>query len=228
LNWGKVITVQHGGTSLSQVYTIFVANGLIYHNGVGSDTFLLYTNGETVDLVYENGDVYVVNHKTATGVTNSGTITFAATTTAPTKGTATITVDKILWSRDGKFANVEWHYTQTAAGTATAGTGDYKFPMPANMQIDTTNITLFTTVIGGGALQTITNNMGHFLARGATEMLSGAVVAFDADFVRFMGLADGVAGAGTTSAIGATKSPLTTAAIAFHAVARIPISGWAA
>lgn len=225
-NTGKEFILCHNGTSLTQVYTLNTTSAQTI-GGVASGTYKLNVNGERVVIFSDGANWQVDRHTYQTTATDTGAITFAATTTAPTKGTATITVDQLMWTPiGGNLARVEWHYTQTAAGTATAGAGDYKFPMPANMTIDTTNITLFTTVIGTGALANTTNLVGHFTGKSNTQNLVGGVVAYDSGFVRLIGCADAAAGAGVAGAVSAGWSPLTTAAVSFHAVAVLPISNW--
>lgn len=67
--------------------------------------------------------------------TNAGTLTFGATTTAPTKGTTT--VDNVRYRQLGaKQWEVSIAFNQTVGGTA--GSGDYLFTLPNGLSFDTT------------------------------------------------------------------------------------------
>jgi hypothetical protein len=63
---------------------------------------------------------------------DAGPITITATTTNPTKGTATI--DSAKWRQVGDHYEVEYTYRQTTAGTA--GSGEYRFSLPSGIEFD--------------------------------------------------------------------------------------------
>lgn len=145
---GQEFVIIHGGTSLTQVYTL-TGNGA---ETIGSaNTYGMYTAGETLKVFSDGAGYVILNHQATTPVASPGTITFGATTTPPTKGTA-VTVDTVSWSRNGQFATVRYNYAQTSAGTA--GTGDYLVTTPTGINIDTSLLTAYTGSVGTG-LQSI-------------------------------------------------------------------------
>lgn len=139
----------------------------------GYYTFTISSGNATLGATYtNNGNTYTVAKTVAAGLTvvmtgpaapaASGTLTkttgtgdatltfstfsgsayrISGTTTAPTfYGTPII--NKMIWRRSGKFVTVKVSYQWTVAGLG--GTGDYIFPMPLNITIDTTYYPLYT------------------------------------------------------------------------------------
>lgn len=140
---------------------------------VGFYTFTISAGNATIGATYtNNGNTYTVAKTVAAGSTvvmtgpaapaASGTLTkttgtgdatltfstfsgsayrISGTTTAPTfYGTPII--NKMIWRRSGKFVTVKVSHQWTVAGLG--GTGDYLFPMPLNITIDTTYYPLYT------------------------------------------------------------------------------------
>jgi len=153
---------------------------------------------------------------------NAGPNTISATTTAPTKGTATITNDNLWWRRVGGNMEIRMEYSQTAAGTATAGSGDYLFQIPSGYSIDLNKVAEYTTVNGSRA----TNVVGSFFAEGGASNLIGYVVVYDGTHVRYQGNS----GNGTTSpdfgTVGSADNGLTNASLNYAATYSVPIAGW--
>lgn len=150
---GRQIVIKHGGTSLTQVYTLLTTSGQTI-GGVASGSYALYTNGETLVLISDGANWQISGHKTGTAWVNSGLIGITAISGGnPTKGTTT--QDKMLWRRDGTDVICQFFYIQSTAGTNGGGT--YLFALPANITIDTTLFPAMTTagqvanVIGTGA-----------------------------------------------------------------------------
>lgn len=139
-NSGKILTIKHGGTSLTQVYTI---DGNGSETIGGATTYILYTNGETLKIQSNGTNWIILDHKTETDWTSIGTITITGSTTNPTKGTGTV-VDDLQWMRtsNGRFARIRWRYSHTVAGTD--GSGIYRFGLPSNMTADTTLYPVYT------------------------------------------------------------------------------------
>lgn len=173
---GKSIIIQHNGTSLSQVYTLNTTSSQTI-GGIATGVYQLFTKGEALTLASDGSNWQILDHKTLTGVINAGALTITGSTTSPTKGTNTI--DKFLWSRDGSNMNFWYHYNQTAAGAA--GTGDYSLNLPTGLTIDSSLVTLNTTVyglstadlqamtiFGSGHLSAVTSNMVVYAATTST------------------------------------------------------------
>lgn len=104
--------------------------GLIVYNtasaGTGGDAV-------TPGYYYFNGTIWT--RMDPEGWSTGVSITFGATTTAPTKGTPSIDYVKYR-NIGGKEYEVEYNYLQTTAGTA--GSGDYLFTLPSGLQFDLT------------------------------------------------------------------------------------------
>lgn len=81
-NIGKPIIVQHGGTSLTQVYTINTTSSQHLHGGNGSIAsggFALYTAGEVLEVISNGTDWDITRHVASTGWTSVGASKFSAT-----------------------------------------------------------------------------------------------------------------------------------------------------
>lgn len=157
-NSGKRFTIIHAGTSLTQVYTLNTTSGQTI-GGVASGSYKLITNGEALTIESDGSNWAIVEHKTQTSWTDGGTITITAETSNPTKGT--LDIDKFWWRRVGSDIYLKYQYTQTALGSAAAGTGNYIFALP---------ITVNTTVIPavGGVLDSdmvATTNLKSIIGR---------------------------------------------------------------
>jgi hypothetical protein len=227
-NAGKVLRFKHAGTSLTQVYTI---DGNASETIDGSTTYALYTNNESVEIISDGSNWHVTNHQCGVDWVDAGANTVTGTTSNPALGSNTIVKNKIYWSRGGncKEAKIWINLAWSATSGATLGSGDYMFALPSNITMDTTNIALFTTVVGSGALSSITNNLGIHDARCGTVQRHDAVVAYDSTHVRFCGLSDGTAGAGTAGCVSADSAGTcgyTTANQYMMAQFTIPVSGW--
>lgn len=136
---GKMYTIKRTDMTLANTVSI---SGTID----GLTAWKLCTKDESYTIQSNGTTYYMLDHKTATDSVDAGTMTIGGTTTAPTYGTATISQNKVLWRREGKFAVITWRYAHSAAGTATAGSGDYLYNLPTGLVVDTTNITPYTTV----------------------------------------------------------------------------------
>lgn len=149
----------------------------------------------------------------------------------PTKGTATIVVDKMRWRRVADSMHIRMEYRQTAAGTATSGTGDYLFGIPAGFSIDTSKVTVLGGVtIGSNVFVTANNAVGiaSWTGNGAgVQIPSGFVMVYDTTRVRVVGILTQVAGNNSSMQVaGSTGSPLTVANQQFMLDFVVPIVGW--
>lgn len=295
---GQGVVFRHNGTSLSQAYTLNTTSAQTI-NGVASGSYILQTNGETLQLVSDGSNWQIVNHITVTpwvdaGVMNptstsayiftitsssvtagavytnnsqnyyvtltiaslttltasgtgaplsSGTLTkvsgtgpatiafSAVASSVPTKGTATITADHNWWRRVGNNMECRMEFTSTAAGTASAGTGDYLFwplgSFNANLAIDTTALTAFGGAAIGAALPNPTNIVGNGWQRASTSTGGAASVSvYDSTKIRFFAISanQGITG-GNVGAIGSALSSLASTST-YQATYSIPIVGW--
>lgn len=225
-NLGKVFSVVHNGTSISQVYTIDPAGAELIN---GQSTYQLFTNGEVLRFVSNNVSWTVLSHSaqtnwsTLTPLPTTGYVT--ATTTSPTL-TATTIVSQVSWRRDGRDALVTLDY-KAANGTGAAGNGDYIFLMPGSLIADTTLVTAYSVVVGSGAGGWViqnTNTLGFGDAFSGTNTLNGTVTLFDSTHFRICGSGGpsntfgGCAGNGSV--------PIGTNNGGFSANFRVPIVGW--
>lgn len=154
-NAGRHLVIKHAGTSLTQVYTI---DGNGAETIDGTTTYILYTNGETLELVSDGANWLVVSHRAQTPLIDAGTMTINGTTTNPTKASSP-NRDSVYWKRDGDMVDVIFVYHKDGAATgAAAGAGDYIFVLPTNIAIDTTihpgstlttgNLNFYTLAVG--------------------------------------------------------------------------------
>jgi hypothetical protein len=136
----RPVTIQHQGTSLTQVYTIKgnVADNIIAADGT-ANTYLLYTNGEEITLIPDGTSWYVTQHRAETDWVDDGAIVINATTTGPTKPT-TPDMDKCYWRRSGNRVFARYVFQVSSAAGSAAGTGNYLVSWPASLAIDTTVI----------------------------------------------------------------------------------------
>ena len=215
---GVTLIFHHAGTSLSMVYTL---DGYASETIGGSTTVALYTNGETLSIrpnVAGTGWI-IVSHYAQTAWVSDGVTVIGATTTAPTKGSVQ-TVDRLMWMRDGQNLIGRIEFRQTNATGSAAGTGDYLFKaVPTGAAIDTSFVTVYTTVEGSGGW-TANSSVGL----GFNSMTSEGtmnVIPYDTTQVRFSENGDA-----TSGFISAGHKNLTNTNMAYCVTYSVPISGW--
>ena len=215
---GQTYRFVHNGTSLTQVYTItpFGAQTI-----GGYSTYPLYTAKEWVDLKSIGTGWLVSNHFAQTDWASAGTITIHATTTNPTKGD-TQTHDIIRWRRSGTDAHIRMNFRQTSSTGSAAGTGDYIFLVTAIGSIDTTKVDVYATVEGWNSSYQNAFTVGNAQFGNGTNMADGAVVVYDASYVRIFAI-DSVPNAG---ALASTGYPLTGANIFYSLNFVVPMANW--
>lgn len=152
----------------------------------------------------------------ASNMIAGGTVTIGAVTTPPTKGTTT--TDKVVWTRFGQFLYAYYEYVQTGAGSA--GSGNYLISLPAGLSVDTTIITVNTTI------NTVTGNsttLGTFngFAAGASQWDGVAAVPYSATQFRISGLFGA-----TANVFGSANCALSNTTVTFGGYIICPISGW--
>lgn len=184
----------------------------------GSTTRLMHTQYESYHLRSDGTEWFVINHYAKTPLTSAGTIGIGATTTPPVKGT--IGTDKVLWAREGRFLYAYYEYVQTAAGSGTAGSGNYLFDLPASLSMDTGVITVNTTI------NTVTGNstsIGTFsaFAAGASGGYGLTASPYSATQFRIYGLFGGVA-----NVAGSGNCALNNTTVTYGGWIRVPALNW--
>lgn len=185
----------------------------------GASDWKLYTVNETLEVQSDGTSYYQIKHDTETAWSSTATITITGTTTNPTKASSVV-VDTIRWRRHGNMAEIWLSYKHTSATGTAAGSGDYEFATPTNLTMDTTDISLYTTVLGNSAPSS-PNNIGHGSAVNGTTNSPCIISAYDSTHVRILpygNTANGSVASGNFAITGAT--------IAYHATYMAPISGW--
>lgn len=238
---GQAIILQHGGTSLTQVYTINTTSSqTIGVDAIASGAYALYTKGELLHLVSDGANWLIQEHKTNTAwstpvswVASGSAQIIGAITTAPTIGSATVTRDALMWRRMGDSAQVRLHFHKTVSGTATAGTGDYLFPMPANMTIDTTNLPVNTVAIGqpSNSMDQAQSVVGTGMAvsnNATTQVWMGSLLVYSTSAVRFYGI-QSASGDAAEGAIGSASNGFYlsySAIVGYYMDFTVPVTGW--
>ncbi len=215
----KIYRISKTDTSLSNAITIGTTSSQTI-GGIAGGSYVLHTGSETLTVVSDGANWQILEHRTDTGETDSGAVTITGTTTNPAKGTTSN--DHIIWSRHGKVAHIRYVYTQTAAGSGSAGSGDYLFAMPTNLTIDTTNIALYTTVVGIATIKP-TNSFGTSMIYNSSSgyAMVGSVYIYDSTHFRIGGYGDGVEGMAASG-----EMELNATTVTFNADFDVPISGW--
>lgn len=150
---------------------------------------------------------------------DAGPITLTATTTNPTKGT--VTLDRVLWRRVGDSMELQYDYRQTGAGTA--GSGTYKFGIPAGYLIDTTKVAVrYGTDQENGS----TVGAAHIFNQSANNQIGTAFV-LDSGSLGILGAIDASNPAADRVVSGTyTDLNLAGANRTYSIHATVPIAGW--
>jgi hypothetical protein len=219
---GKQITLIHGGTSLTQVYTLATTSGQTI-GGIASGSYVLHTNGEVTVLESDNANWRIVSRKTETAWNSSGAIAITATTTNPTKPSG-VTDDDLSWRRVGSMVHIRGRYRQSNNTSANNGSGDYLIALPSGIVIDTAITGTFTTVEGWNSYFDMdTQDLGKFQLGATDTYIIGGVSVYDTTKVRFYGAAL-AAGGFFASALGFFTTGSNPAWITFDFL--VPVSGW--
>jgi len=130
---GKIFTIKHGGTSLSQVYTLNTTSAQTI-GGIASGSYILYTAGETLTIQSNNANWIILDHYAQLAMASytpgtSGTFSTNATWTGK-------------WGRDGAFmiGSTQCDF----AGATDAATN-------ANMRLPTNTPNIVTGDVLGGS-----------------------------------------------------------------------------
>lgn len=187
---------------------------LIYHVGTTSALSYTFAMGEVAVSPSESSFIPL-----SSDFKDAGTVTFEATTTSPTKGTATIVRDKIWYRRDGQFAEFRFEYNHSTAGTATSGSGTYLIKLPDSLQIDLDYVTVNTSASATPAHSYAIGLMTASLPGSSAMMV--AVQAYSATQVRFVGMIGGGVNIWTSAVTGFSNADLKVGGFF-----KVPIKGW--
>ncbi len=161
----------------------------------------------------------------STAVVNTGVTTWAAATTAPTKGTTV--KDKVLMWREGQFACGIVEYQQSAAGSA--GSGLYYLDIASNLavigasEIDTN---LISTSTPSGTFDGGTSVGFASWTRSAALNAKGNVAVFSATRLSFHYVAGNVDGTAGTGPLSNSTTFFGYATGTFSCFFKVPIKGW--
>lgn len=153
-NAGREIEIFHDGVDFTDVVTLKTTSAQTI-GGYASGAYKLCTNGESIRLRSNGTNWKIINHFCMTVWSQPREVGLGASTTAPTKGTATIYVDELRWRRVGDSAEIMFAFRKTASGSATAGAGDYLILVPTGMVIDTAKVGNDSTAESSGGSQSL-------------------------------------------------------------------------
>lgn len=220
---GKRIIIQKVNAELNAITLTTFGSENFTGNFTAATTYQLWTKGEVVTLLSDGTSIKVIGHESNTEWVSNGVIAIGATTTAPTKADG-ITIDRMLWRREGKDLIGRLEYAQSNTTNAVAGSGDYLFTaVPTGITIDSSLVTFYTTVESNGVYGS-TNWVGAASFNTGTVCSAGGVVAYGTTQVRLFGVFDN-GGKGAMSSGGVN---LTIAGISAIAEYRVPITEWKA
>lgn len=219
-NAGKILVIKHSGTSLTQVYTLNTTGGQTI-GGVTSGAYALYTNGETLTIQSDGSNWVILGHLTSTEWVSAGAITFGAVTTAPTKGT--VSVDRLLWRREGDSADLKYEYYQTNATGAAAGSGGYFLTLPTNMTADSNKCSIVAPTLALDEISSIRSYIGQGYL-GNLGSASGDLLGFLYSTTQIWARAGDWYN--TANVWGSGYYPLNGGSYSLGFIATVPISGW--
>lgn len=215
-NSGKQFTLEHGGTSLTQIYTLATTSAQTI-GGIASGAYVLYTNGECLKVESNGANWIIVDHYANTEWIDAGTLTIGAVTTGPTKGTTT--TDKVYWKREGNICLLKYRYVQTGAGAA--GSGNYLVSIPSGITPDTTHTDVYTGTDAQTKMTTMLDSNINLALPGSNLGVMHAILYNTTQF-RVHGILDAASSIDFTSG----SFPLSSASLRLYGWVRLPVSGW--
>lgn len=216
-NTGRMLTLIHNGTSLSQVYTI---DGNSSETIAGSATVKMHTNGQVLKIMSDGSNWLIVESMTSTAWTTT-TITMDAVTTAPSKAT-TPEIDQFSWRRRGNIMQVIYRYKHAANTGSSAGTGGYLLSLPSGATADS-NLTFATTSGDTDEASAATLPGGGEYGVAATAYYSIVPILHSTTRVKMLGQQYGATGAGFMSP---SILAFNNANLGFSVDFEVPITDW--
>lgn len=143
---------------------------IIHYKGNVTGPFQFIADNATLNAASVNFGLYGSDLK------SYGTITIGATTTPPTKGTTS--TDVIRARQVGDHWHIKGEYRHTSAGGA--GSGDYLFTLPNNLQFDPNKVSYFTTLIGASSAYLTQIGIGSATISNGANTGVGTIIPYDA------------------------------------------------
>jgi len=229
MNRGVTLTFIHGGTSLTQVYTLARYGGDTIS---GATTVALHTNGQILRIMSDGTNWQIVSNYAQTAWADAGALTVTGSGGNPTKGTNT---EKFWWRRHGSGLQYRYEYDQTALGSAAAGTAAYIWALPSNLAFDTTVVRTNGSVVndirgsyvGTGRGSAASDGAGnatfyvHVVPYSSTQFLivyQSVCSSADGRLMRISG--------GTSTGIIANNLTFNQAQMSYFIEGSYPVSGW--
>ncbi len=219
-NTNRIVTIIHSGTNLTQVYTI-QGNGAETIDG--TNTYLLYTNGERLTIQSTGANWVMLDHYASTNWVDAGVMTITGTGGNPTKPT-TPDIDKVYWRRDGSRVYLRYILQISSATGGVDGTGAYLFALPTNITMDTTILTPVATALSAGVRSEA--SASYLDGRGVAQIDSvsmGSAVFFAYDTTHFQAWRDRD---GTDAAVGSASAALSNAELSYNFELNMRAANW--
>lgn len=194
----------------------------------GASDWKLFTQNESMAIYSDGSEYKLLSHYAETDWVSAGTVTITATTTNPTKGTATIVTDEVRWKRQGNSVRVREIFWKSATGTATSGSGMYLFGMPANITIDTSKLVADTNLYVAATSNPRSNIVGNAYGAGAAGTgYTGQVAVYDSGTVTLNFVEGTTSGSGSVGSVSSSVLPLAGSAVTNYEMDfLVPVSGW--
>jgi hypothetical protein len=224
-NSGKIFRLIRTDTTLANPINIFTTSSQTIGGPSPLNKRYMWTANETWNIVSDGANWQIISHDADTEWVNDGATIITATTTNPTKGT-TPAVDRSIWRRNGKTMSVQLTFKNGGTGSAT-GSGDYLFTIPqsANISIDTTLLTPYTTIEGGGAFASVGSSLGSASAFDGGNFGVGFTVLYNSTKFRIFYMDGFNTGFNGTGCVGSGKGGMQSDA-AYVASYAVPIAIW--
>lgn len=209
-----------------------VTAGAIYSTPNGSLFTVTATIAPSTTLTCSGTGAPNAAANTLTKVSGTGpsTLAYSATSSSgqPAFGAGSNTV---TWTRQGKFATVNFIVVQTGSGSP--GTGDYILNFPTGLNVDLTTLTPYLASIGS-YLNQIPASFGAIIpafgtyAQNTSSAFVGCISAFlfSATSFRVTGFGDSSGGVFNQIVSNSTTGNLGNSALGYSFSVTIPIAGW--
>jgi hypothetical protein len=215
---GKNYSVIRTDNTLANVVTLATLSS----QTIGTTTTkTLNTQDEGWVVASDGANWQIKAHKYDSSWVDSGSLSISATSgTTPTLS-GSFTVNKVKWKREGKDAVINYAYAATATGTAGSA-GTILIALPANLTIDTTLITLFSTALTQATVISPSNSVGTGFAGYASDNGAAALFVFDSTHIR---LYFETSSQGSIFCFNSNLNPAASN-LQLNFEIRVPISGW--
>ena len=160
---GKIFTIKHNGTSLTQVYTLATTSAQTI-GGIASGDYKLFTNQESLRIMSDGSNWVILNHYAETPWSSPLELSVSSTGSAPTKGSSR--TEGFVWKRSGSECLWRYYYNQTASTAGVAGTGVYLFSLPSGLN--------FSSVINDNG-ESLTNMLSDIVGHGRSSSHSSCI-----------------------------------------------------